>query len=42
MKQNYNLETMGDSPSRVNKSNPILPFESDCLPFGTSVLVLAR
>jgi hypothetical protein len=30
MVQNYNLQTMGDSPSRVNKSNPILSFEIAC------------
>jgi nitrogen regulatory protein P-II 1 len=39
MVQNCNLETKGGiGIVAVNKSNPIMSFESDCLPFGTPVL----
>src|SRR6266487_1171037 len=42
MVQNCKLEAVEGSHNGVKKSYPILSFESDCLPFGTSVLVLAR
>ena len=42
MVQNCNLEAVEGSHNGMKKSYPILSFESDCLPFGTPVLVLAR